>query len=200
MNYLGHLIVLPHQGLVTLGNLLGDFVKGRLELIEPAAFRQGVTLHRAVDRFADQHPCVREAMSLIHPSRRRIAGVLADIFFDHFYALQQPDLQAHAASLAPYIEDLPIDLRPLPQRLITEQWLGSYARIEGIAEVLRRMEAHRQTSLGLTGAEADLIAHYQPLAALAARFLPDVQLFAQTFTKDLRSQSASPAEPPPDAA
>ena len=39
MNWLGHLLVLPDEGLITLGNLLGDFIKGRVDTIEPRDLR-----------------------------------------------------------------------------------------------------------------------------------------------------------------
>jgi acyl carrier protein phosphodiesterase len=196
VNYLGHLIVLPDAGLITLGNLLGDFVKGRLEFVENPQFRSGVALHRAIDRFADQHETVRRAMTLITPPRKRIAGVLVDIFFDHFYALKTGDLTPYRELLEPFVSELPAELQPLPGRMITSRWLGSYRTVDGIAEVLQRMEAHRTQSMGLAGAEQELLNNYDALQREAEAFLPHAQAFARDFTKDLHRQSASPAAAP----
>ena len=41
-------------------------------------------LHRAIDRFTDDHENFLEKKKLLSPERRRYAGIVIDIFFDHF--------------------------------------------------------------------------------------------------------------------
>lgn len=187
MNYLGHLLVLPDAGLITLGNLLGDFFKGRVEGIEPMELRLGVALHRAIDRFTDSHPVVMRSVARLGTGRRRLGGVLVDVFYDHFLA-QGVDVEQLRGGLMAHVEGLPLELQSLPDRMITGRWLGSYSTVEGIGMVLERMEARRKRIVGLTGAEVELRQHYEGLAEDVAEFYPEVE----RFTKDaiLRLQSA----------
>ena len=187
MNYLGHLLVLPDAGLITLGNLLGDFFKGRVEGIEPMELRLGVALHRAIDRFTDSHPVVMRSVARLGTGRRRLGGVLVDVFYDHFLA-QGVDVEQLRGGLMAHVEGLPLELQSLPDRMITGRWLGSYSTVEGIGMVLERMEARRKRIVGLTGAEVELRQHYEGLAEDVAELYPVVE----RFTKDaiLRLQSA----------
>jgi len=61
MNYLSHLFLaeqITQDAEEILGNLMGDFVKGRLaEQYSPAVMR-GLELHRQVDAYTDHHPQV----------------------------------------------------------------------------------------------------------------------------------------------
>ncbi len=192
MNYLGHLLVLPDAGLTTLGNLLGDFFKGRTDLIEHPDLRLGVTLHRQIDQFTDTHPIVLHSKARIGADRRRVAGVLVDIFYDHFLA-QDLDIESFRDPLLRHANHLPEKLRDLPNRMISTRWLGSYSSVESIAYVLVRMQQRRARVTGLIGAEQDLLNHYDALREDCKAFFPDLQ----AFTKDAihRLQSASPEEP-----
>ena len=191
MNYLGHLLVLPDAGLITLGNLLGDFFKGRVEGIEPMDLRLGVALHREIDRFTDSHPVVMRSVARLGPERRRLGGVLVDVFYDHFLA-QGVDVEQLRIGLIDYVGELPEELQSLPGRMITGRWLGSYSTVEGIGMVLERMEARRKRIVGLAGAETELRQHYDALAEDVAEFFPEVE----RFTKDaiLRLRLASREE------
>lgn len=197
MNYLGHLLVLPDQGLVTLGNLLGDFFKGRVAGIDPLDLRLGVALHREIDRYTDQHPVVLRSMARLAPERRRVAGVLVDVFYDHFLA-QGLDVDSLRGGLVEHVDQLPEALRTLPGRMVTSGWLGSYSNIDGIGMVLERMEQRRKRIVGLTGAETELRQHYEALAEDVREFYPDVAQFTKAAIHRLRS--ASLAELQGDAA
>ncbi len=192
MNYLGHLLVLPNAGLTTLGNLLGDFFKGRVESIEPEELRVGVALHREIDRFTDSHPVVLRSVARLGPSRRRLGGVLVDVFYDHFLA-QGLDVEVLREGLVEHVGGLPEELRHLPERMITGQWLGSYASVEGIGMVLARMEHRRKRIVGLAGAEIELRQHYEGLAEDVAEFYPEVERFTREALR--RLQSACRVEP-----
>ncbi|WP_031495876.1 ACP phosphodiesterase [Bryobacter aggregatus] len=197
MNYLGHLILLPDAGLSSLGNLLGDFFKGRVDAIAAVDLRIGVALHRQIDRFTDTHPAVLRSKARMSPLRQRVAGVLVDIFYDHFLA-QDVALEPIRERLLPHAVHLPEPLREFPGRMISPHWLGSYRDISSIAHVLIRMEERRPRITGLAGAETELRQHYEALAEDLREFYPQ----AAIFTRDafLRLQSASQAAAPGDEA
>ena len=86
MNYLAHALLSFNQEKILVGNMLGDFVKGKNYLQLPPDIQKGILLHRFIDRSTDEHPIVLEAMSVFKPSFFLSNGVFVDIFFDHFLA------------------------------------------------------------------------------------------------------------------
>ena len=86
MNYLAHaLLAGPHPEMV-LGGLMGDFVKGRIGDDWPEPLRGGLLLHRRIDRYTDEHRVVAASRARFPPPRRRFAGIVVDVCFDHFLA------------------------------------------------------------------------------------------------------------------
>ena len=69
---------------ITVGGVLGDFVKGPLPAGLPAALASGVALHRAIDSFADRHPAFIVSRARVSARRRRVGGVLVDLFYDSY--------------------------------------------------------------------------------------------------------------------
>ena len=104
MNYLAHLYLAGDDSELLIGGLMGDFVKGRVDPARPAAVRAGILLHRRVDSFTDQHPVVRRSKARIDPEFRRYAGILVDLFFDHFLACDWP---AYSRQPLPQYADQP---------------------------------------------------------------------------------------------
>ena len=43
-------------------------------------------LHRRIDNFADTHPAFRRSRGRVSAARRRVGGVMVDMFYDHFLA------------------------------------------------------------------------------------------------------------------
>ncbi len=86
MNYLAHFFLAENTPESLLGNLLGDFVKGSAVNLYPQEIIKGIYLHRKVDSYTDSHAIVRSSKSLVCSQRRRFAGVLIDVFYDHFLA------------------------------------------------------------------------------------------------------------------
>ncbi|VAW70149.1 Acyl carrier protein phosphodiesterase [hydrothermal vent metagenome] len=84
MNYLAHLFLSEKSQDALLGNLMGDFIKGNtFEGLTKDAIH-GIKLHRGVDKYTDSHSDVAQSKKRISPERRRYAGILIDVFYDHF--------------------------------------------------------------------------------------------------------------------
>lgn len=86
MNYLAHLALAAEDEHLLVGGFLGDFVKGRLTGHYPAAVERGIRLHRAIDRFADEHPLPRKSAGRLPPRFYRYGGIITDIVYDHLLA------------------------------------------------------------------------------------------------------------------
>lgn len=158
MNFLAHLALAGPSDTSRIGNLLGDFEKGT-----PAALRErlpqevveGILMHRQLDAFTDSHPVFKKARDLLHPSRRRYAGIVVDIFFDHFltrhWSAYHPGTPGEfIASVYETLDAQPRllgeQLAPLVPRIKRENWLAAYGNEDGLELTLARV-ASRSTRL-----------------------------------------------------
>ena len=83
MNHLAHaLLAAPDEDLM-FGGLVADFLRGAIDPALAPRVRDGVRLHRAIDRHTDSHAEVVAARALFEPPLRRYAGVVLDLWFDH---------------------------------------------------------------------------------------------------------------------
>ena len=63
MNYLAHAFLSFEDEAIVVGNLLGDFVKGRAQLEHyPLNIQNGVILHRHIDQFSDNHTVLKQSI------------------------------------------------------------------------------------------------------------------------------------------
>jgi len=188
VNWLAHVFLSEPDVECQLGNLLADLVKGRARQGMSAAFLRGTRCHQIIDSFTDFHPVVERSRHRIRAEYRRFAGILVDVFYDHFLARDwerySPEpLATFTARLYAAIQAHPIAL-PLPAQLavthmIADDRLGSYRRLDGIAVALHRVSARLTARLGkpfaLENALGELTAHDDALAADFAEFFPALQ-------------------------
>ena len=145
MNYLAHLFLAADSAESLIGNLAGDFVKGRISDALAPGIAEGIRNHRRVDAFTDSHPSVAAFRRVLIPEHGHYARVIADVFFDHFLAVDftryAPEgldafLERVYAMINPHIDALPGTLRAVYPRMRDEGWLRSYQTIEGIRRAL----------------------------------------------------------------
>ena len=194
MNFLAHLYLADRQPDALLGSLMGDFVKGPLEGRFSAELTRALAQHRKVDAFTDAHPIVRASRGRVAPARRRFAGILVDVFYDHFLALHWEDyadepLEAFTREVYSLLRTreaiLPERLRLIAPRMAQLDWLGSYRRVEAVHVALDRMGERLKRGNALLGAGEELTANYAGLEADFRAFFPEVVRFAE----DLGSSS-----------
>ena len=186
MNFLAHAWLAGESPALVVGGVFGDWVKGPLPGTLPADLARGVALHRAIDAFAETHPAFRASRARMSVARRRYAGVLVDIFWDHLLAR---DWALHGeGALAPYCAgvyrqlaarraDLPASAHLALDLMAGEDWLQSYAGLEGIADVLARMARRARQPNPLAGGEADFVAAAEGFERDFRAWLPDAQRF-----------------------
>lgn len=84
MNFLAHLCLANGDSGLMLGGLFGDFVRGRRALrAYPEPVRQGILLHRYIDRCTDQSSVVKKLRPQFPREFRRYSGIIIDLAFDH---------------------------------------------------------------------------------------------------------------------
>src|ERR1044071_1798684 len=84
MNWLAHLHLSESDAAFRIGNLLPDMVSAASLKGLPEDCLRGVDQHHRIDACTDSHPLVRSGFSRFQPPLRRFAGILTDVFFDHF--------------------------------------------------------------------------------------------------------------------
>lgn len=187
MNYLAHLHLggqLPSQ---LLGSLYGDFVKGRLLGQFDPQTEAAIQLHRHIDVFTDRHLLVDVSLSRFSLTRRRYAGIVLDVFFDHCLAR---DWQLYAARpLDSFTADvyrvlaaepqLPGRLADIAPHMAAHDWLGSYRDFAVLEQVLRGISRRLSRPEELDAAMQELERLYEPLSEDFRLFYPELQVFAQ---------------------
>lgn len=188
MNWLAHVFLSEPDVECQLGNLLADLVKGRDRQGMSAGFLRGTRCHQVIDSFTDFHPVVERSRHRISAEHRRFAGILIDVFYDHFLARDweryAPEpLAAFTARLYAALQAAPLALPAEAQyavtRMIADDRLGSYRHVAGIADTLRRISLRLTLRLGkpfaLEDAIGELTANDAALAADFAEFFPLLQ-------------------------
>ncbi len=187
MNYLAHIYLASHSDDAMLGALLGDFVKPHSGDQFSAEMEAEILTHRKVDSFTDSHPIVLNAKALFEGPRRRYAGILLDVFYDHLLATSWARysdvpldgfIQRFYAALARRADILPANLARAAPYMIEQDWLGSYLRYEGVEIAIRRIST-RLSKNGdlLRDGLADLKANYAQLEAGFHAFFPELIAF-----------------------
>jgi acyl carrier protein phosphodiesterase len=189
MNYLAHLYLSPPDEESLLGSLMGDFVKGPLDGRYGEEITRAIALHRRIDVFTDAHPQVLQSKSRISPMRRRYAGVMIDVFYDHFLAkhwneFHDDPLEAFTARIYRILLQrhamLPAKLQYVAPIMAQLDWLGSYAEVGSIYTALDRMGQRLKRENRLLNSTDELVENYAELEADFRAFLPEVLHFARS--------------------
>lgn len=183
MNYLAHLFLSEWTPQSFIGNLLGDFVKGAVKHIYTDEIKQGMDLHKKVDIYTDSHRIVRSSQSLISPKNRRFAGVLIDVFYDHFLAknwAEYSDIplcdfsQCVYKALQTNQEILPESLKIILTEMIAQDWLTSYSEVRGIDNALKRIANRIKRTNNLADGLEELVSNFEQLESDFYTFFPDL--------------------------
>jgi acyl carrier protein phosphodiesterase len=188
MNYLAHLYLAGEDDEALVGNLIGDFLKGEKlhQFTEPV--RTAIRHHLRIDAFTDAHPLHLQSRRRILPPMRRYAGILVDVYYDHFLARNWSDYSSIPLrefadrcyqALRKHEAILPERLRLAAPRMIEHDWLCSYGEIEGIATTLRRLSRRLKRENPLAGGVAELVRSYPELEADFRLFFPELVTFSR---------------------
>jgi acyl carrier protein phosphodiesterase len=170
VNFLAHIYLSQNNDFIKIGNFMADTIRGSKYDYLPQEVQKGIILHRAIDTFTDAHPIFRKSTKRLHENYHHYSGVIIDVFYDHFLAKNwatysdQPlaeytshfydIMQANYAILTPKTQQL------LPY-MIAQNWLVSYATIEGIEIILSQMERRIKNDSKLSLSVNELKLYYQ---------------------------------------
>jgi acyl carrier protein phosphodiesterase len=194
MNYLVHFLLAGDDDELRLGNLLGDFVKGRVERFAHRGLterlRLGIQMHRTIDGFSDRHPAVRRSKRILTPEYGKLSGVIVDVFYDHVLARRWTE--HHPEALSAFTQDvyrtlrgnrhrIPAAVHPLIDAMSQDDWLRAYASQRGIERVLRGMAARHPVAAEIGTAGRLLSDNFNRFSADFDEFLPDLRAHCREF-------------------
>ncbi|MEZ5015503.1 MAG: ACP phosphodiesterase [Flavipsychrobacter sp.] len=198
MNFLGHAFLSFGDAEILTGNMIGDFVKGKIALTKyPEKIQQGILLHRAIDEFADKHPASLRAKVWFRSTYGLYSGAIVDILYDHFLAndpkhfLSDEDLMTFSKetyqnlfSLSAHFPKVFANMFPHMQE---NNWLYNYRNLKGMDKALRGLKHRAQYMPNQQEAYNIFIAHYYQIAQCYYEFMDD----AINFVKIQLNQSPS---------
>jgi len=146
MNFLAHAYLSGNNEKVLLGNFMGDFIKGKQYKDYEIAIAKGVLLHREIDQFTDNNKIVLQSKIRLRKAISHYAGVVVDIFYDHFLIHQWESfstitLKNFISNIYNVVEKydhlLPAAAKTMIPFMIEQDWLLGYGQIEGLTRSLR---------------------------------------------------------------
>jgi acyl carrier protein phosphodiesterase len=194
MNFLAHLFLSGKNEELMVGNLLGDFMRGRKQEAFSEGVAKGICLHRKIDEFTDNHPLVTESKLRLRPAFKHYAPVVADVFYDHFLAANFSDYSD--VSLKDFAQRcynvlrMHKDLFPprFQQALIYMRFrnvLVSYSKMNGIEFAFARMSRRTNHISNLHNATKELHKNYDHYYSEFKIFFPELCIYTKGLLDSL---------------
>lgn len=188
MNFLAHIYLSGDNDYIKIGNFMADGIRGKHFEEFPIDIQKGITLHRAIDTFTDAHPVFRQSTKKLHARYHHYAGVIVDVFYDHFLAKNWSVYSNE--NLEEFIQNFYESLRQ-NQAVLTEKtigfmpymfkqnWLSSYQTIEGINSILTQMDGRTKNKSKMRFATEELQEFYSDFEEEFTTFFRDLHQHVQ---------------------
>ena len=197
MNYLAHLFLSGKEQEIIVGNLLEDFVVGRIDHPRNAHFPErikiGILLHRQIDTFTDTHPYVSACKSVLYEKYGKYSAVVVDIFFDHFLAVNwhkftDENLDNFTKrvyfSYENHWDILPEKMKPMISSMIKYDWLKNYSEFWAIEKALLNVSKRAIYQSNMENALEDLKLHYDFFQENFLQFFPEMMKVCNNFLRE----------------
>lgn len=188
MNFLAHIYLSGDEEDVIIGNFIADGIKGKRYEKFPPSIAKGILLHRGIDSFTDAHPTVHQSTARLHKNYSHYSGVIVDILYDHFLAKNWSKYSDQP--LDEYVQDfygllrknftiLPARIQKMMPYMIADNWLLSYATVEGISKILAQMNVRTKGISKMNLAVAELEEYYDEFEAEFTSFFEELRAFSK---------------------
>ncbi|HEX9650089.1 MAG TPA: ACP phosphodiesterase [Cyclobacteriaceae bacterium] len=194
MNLLAHLHLSGDSDNIRIGNFIGDFVRGNPKGVFPPLVCKGILMHRMIDEYTDQHEIVRASKSKLKGKYRHYSGVIVDIFYDHFLAVNwntfskqslEEFTQECYSLLNDHQEILPPKVNYMIKYMVKENWLFNYRHLEGIGRSLFGMSRRTKFDSKMDQAIKELELHYKDFQNEFLAFYPQLRQKADEFLEEV---------------
>ncbi len=188
MNFLAHIYLSFDDDEITIGNFIADSIRGNKYKHLPNRVQKGIKLHRFIDSFTDAHPTVRQSTKRLHENYSHYSGVIVDIFYDHFLAKNWSTYSD--VPLAVFVDDfynllednytiLPENTKRMMPYMISDNWILSYAKLEGISRVLNGVNRRTNNKSKMNFAILDLEQHYYEFEKEFSSFFEELTTYSK---------------------
>jgi acyl carrier protein phosphodiesterase len=194
MNFLAHIYLSGNNDLIKIGNFMADGIRGKDFSHFPDDVQKGIHLHRAIDTFTDAHPIFRQGTKRLHEKYHHYAGVVLDVFYDHFLArnwsrYSDEKLEDYASKFYQSLEDNYSILTDRAKQVLpimkADNWLVRYATVAGISKTLTNMDRRTGNESGISGAPAELLEYYNSYEAEFSDFFNELYEMASQKLSEL---------------
>jgi acyl carrier protein phosphodiesterase len=190
MNFLAHIYLSGESDELKIGNFIGDFVKASDMKNYSETINQGIEIHWAIDEFTDQHPIVQKSKDRLRPKYGHYAGVIVDIYYDHYLALNWKDY--HSDDLRIYVNKqyrmLESHISILPKKvvhmlpfMIQHDWLYNYQYFDGIERVMHGMANRSSFNSKMDESVLELKKYHREFEKEFEEFFVELQAFCEAF-------------------
>ena len=199
MNFLAHIFLSNNDNQITIGNFIADGIRGKRYKKYPIDIQKGILLHRQIDTFTDAHPTVRQSTKRLHENYGHYSGVIVDILYDHFLAknwtqyseIPLPEyIERFYDLLETNFETLPVRIQKMMPHMISDNWLLSYAKIEGIQKVLDGMNRRTKNISGMNTATVELKEFYTEFEDEFTSFFEELRAFSKDTLSNIEKKLA----------
>ena len=194
MNFLAHIYLSGENDDIKIGNFLGDFVKGRLNKLTNTQFSdniiKGLSLHREIDFFTDNHPIVRKSIDRLQPKYHKFSGIVIDMFYDHilaknFHQYSLISLEDYANNFYDLLEkrklEIPQPMERMVNSMVVRDWFVSYKSYAGIEWALTGISKRLSFESGIENAVEELRNDFKLYEAEFQLFFPEIIAHTQNF-------------------
>ena len=184
MNFLAHIYLSGDNDLLKIGNFMADGIRGKHFENYPLEIQKGIILHRAIDTYTDAHPIFRQSTKKLHARYHHYAGVIIDIFYDHFLAknwfkYSDEKLENFVEKFYQSLHDnyavLSEKTQEIMPYMIQQNWLVSYKTVEGIKQILTQMDHRTKNESKMRFSSEELLEYYAEFESDFTLFFNDLQ-------------------------
>ncbi|OOG73617.1 ACP phosphodiesterase [Flavobacterium sp. A45] len=185
MNFLAHIYLSGNNDLIKIGNFMADGIRGKQFETYPLEIQKGIILHRFIDTYTDAHPVFRKSTKRLHEKYHHYAGVIIDVFYDHFLAKNWKNYSDENLtdftnrfyqSLRDNHDFLSERTKGMMPYMIEFNWLVSYETVEGITRILTQMDSRTKNESKMRFSSKELIEYYTEFEQEFATFFEDLRI------------------------
>lgn len=173
---------------------MADGIRGKHYEHLPPEIQKGIILHRAIDTYTDSHPVFRQSTKRLHEKYHHYAGVIVDVFYDHFLAknwakysdekLENFVFNFYQSLMdnQDFLTEKTIDMMPY---MIKYNWLWSYQFIDGIARILTQMDHRTKNNSKMQYSIDELKTFYSEFEDEFTVFFEDLRAYVKQKSTEL---------------
>ncbi len=194
MNFLAHLTLSNNDDDILIGNFIADSTRSAEYHRYKKQVVYGIELHHKIDAYTDSHPVVEESKERLRPRHGKYAGVIVDIFYDHYLARDyhrygEYPLADFAQRCYSLFERRFSELTQGTQRMLPfmkrGNWLVNYGTEAGMRKVFSGMSHRASFNNHMNTAVDDLVAFYADFKKDFEAFYPQLEDYVQQEIQEL---------------